>query len=102
MSSSEMKNISECDQIQLSYFIEHKPNKIKSNIFQRLRIFILADAYYCTKNGKIKGIMTLTEHLVMFNPIKCSENEQFVSLLLILIQIFQLKDLQQYQAIIDL
>ncbi|CDW85582.1 oxidation resistance protein [Stylonychia lemnae] len=48
------------------------------------------DAYYCTKNGKVKGIMTLTEHLVMFNPIKCAENEQFT------------KDLQQYQAIIDL
>lgn len=40
---------------------------------------ILADAYYCTKNGKIKGIMTLTEHLILFNPIKCSENEPFVN-----------------------
>jgi len=36
------------------------------------------EGYYCTKNGKVKGVFTLTEHLVMFDPIKCSENEKFV------------------------
>lgn len=51
--------ISACDQIQFSYYIENKPNKIKT------------EAYYCTKNGKVKGVITLTEHLIMFDPIKC-------------------------------
>eukprot|EP00347_Sterkiella_histriomuscorum_P022138 403331548 len=65
--------ISEIDRIQLQYFIEHQPDKIKS------------EGYYCTSNGKVKGVFTLTEHLIMFDPIKCQENEQF-----------------QYQAIIDI
>ena len=38
----------------------------------------VAEAYYSTKNGKIKGILTLTEHLIMFDPIVCQENEEFV------------------------
>eukprot|EP00347_Sterkiella_histriomuscorum_P017009 403351003 len=76
--ADKQREVSEFDKIQLSYYIDHKPNKI------------LTDAYYCTKNGKVKGIMTLTEHLILFNPIKCNENEPFF------------KNLQQYQAIIDL
>ncbi|CDW83732.1 oxidation resistance protein [Stylonychia lemnae] len=72
------KKISEIDKIQLQYFIDHQPDKIKS------------EGYYCTKNGKVKGVFTLTEHLVMFDPIKCAENDEFNS------------DLQKYQAIIDI
>ena len=41
----------------------------------------VAEAYYCTKNGKIKGVFTLTEHLILFDPIKCTENDKFVRLL---------------------
>lgn len=37
--------------------------------------YYIAEAYYCTKNGKVKGVLTLTEHLMMFDPIKCAENE---------------------------
>lgn len=69
--------MSDIDKIQLQYFIEHNSDKIKT------------EGYYCTSNGKIKGVFTLTEHLIMFDPIKCQENEAF-------------KDLSHYQAIVDI
>lgn len=43
-------------------------------------IYNVAEAYYCTKNGKVKGVFTLTEHLILFNPIKCTENDKLVNL----------------------
>jgi CRISPR/Cas system CMR subunit Cmr4 (Cas7 group RAMP superfamily) len=68
--------MSECDKIQLSYFIHNQSDKIKS---KRNYLTYLAEAYYCTKNGKAKGILTLTEHLILFDPVKCVENEAFVN-----------------------
>ena len=78
--ADKQKEVSAFDQIQLSYYIDHKPNKIKSKIFFKFnfRIIYLADAYYCTEFGQVKGIITLTEHLVIFNPIKCEENERIL------------------------
>jgi hypothetical protein len=94
--------MSECDKIQLSYFIHNQSDKIKSKRHTQLIVTNLAEAYYCTKNGKAKGILTLTEHLIMFDPVKCVENdgnEAFVRLFgIISLQ----KDLKKYQAIIDL
>lgn len=40
--------------------------------------FTIADAYYCTKNGMVKGVLTLGEHLILFNPIQCTENDKIV------------------------
>jgi hypothetical protein len=42
--------------------------------------YILAEAYYATKDGKVKGILTVTEHLIMFDPIRAQENESFVNI----------------------
>lgn len=39
---------------------------------------LIAETYYCTDRGKVKGILTLTEHLILFDPIKCLENESYV------------------------
>ena len=50
---------------------------------------IKTEVYYCTQEGKVKGILTVNPYLVMFDPIKCKENEKFV-------------DLITYQCCIDL
>lgn len=60
----------------MSYFIEHRPDKIKSKVLNL--IFIIAEAYYCTKFGNVKGVLSLTEHLIMFDPIRCFENEMIM------------------------
>ncbi len=71
ISTQKKQKLTECDKIQLSYFIQNQSDKIKT------------EAYYCTKNGKVKGNLTLTEHLILFDPIKCTENDGFVRLNLI-------------------
>ena len=50
---------------------------------------IKTEVYYCTQAGKVKGILTVNPYLVMFDPIKCKENEK-------------LYDLITYQCCIDL
>ncbi len=70
--------MTECDKIQLSYFVHNQSDKTTT------------EAYYCTKNGKVKGNLTLTEHLILFDPIKCQENDYLG------------KELERYQAVIDL
>lgn len=62
------KRMTECDKIQLSYFIHYQSDKTST------------EAYYCTKNGKVRGNLTLTEHLIIFDPAKCPENASFVSI----------------------
>ena len=57
---------------------------IISRIKLKVKILItaytnIAEAYYCTQNGKIKGVFTLTEHMIMFDPIICKENEQLLA-----------------------
>jgi hypothetical protein len=77
--TTKKKRMTECDKIQLSYFIHNQSDKTSSKVtISKLKIAV-AEAYYCTKNGKVKGNLTLTEHLVLFDPIKCRENEPFVS-----------------------
>lgn len=100
ISTSQNQKMSECDKIQLSYFIHNQSDKIKSKRHTTTPDQSnLAEAYYCTKNGKAKGILTLTEHLIMFDPVKCVENEGFVRPNS---NISVQKDLKKYQAIIDL
>jgi len=36
---------------------------------------IKTEAYYQTKHGKVKGIMTVIDKLIMYDPIQCEENE---------------------------
>lgn len=43
-----------------------------------------------TKNGKVKGKFTLTEHLILFDPVICQENNKLSN------------ELERYQAVIDL
>jgi len=38
----------------------------------------IAETYYCTQVGKIKGVMTLTDDLIMFDPLTCAENEKYL------------------------
>ena len=35
------------------------------------------EAYYCTQKGKVKGILTLTNNLLLFDPIRCDDNAAF-------------------------
>ncbi len=80
ISTQDKKKMTECDKIQLSYFIQNQSDKIRSKPFiQLIKFIFIAEAYYCTKNGKVKGNLTLTEHLILFDPIKCVENDDFVS-----------------------
>jgi len=62
--------------VVISDFVEERANKIKSN---PLPVHLaLAETYYCTPKGKIKGVLTLSEHMLLFDPIKCKENSDFV------------------------
>lgn len=36
---------------------------------------IPAEAYYCTELGDVKGLITVTNYLLIFDGIKCIENE---------------------------
>lgn len=76
--TTKKKKMTECDKIQLSYFIHNQSDKTQSKLFFFI-ILIIAEAYYCTKNGKVKGNLSLTEHLILFDPVKCSENDSFVN-----------------------
>ena len=38
---------------------------------------IKTEAYYQTKHGKVKGIMTVRDKLIMYDPIQCEENEPY-------------------------
>jgi hypothetical protein len=46
--------------------------------FQILNNILIAEAYYCTSNGKVRGVLTLTDTLLMFDPSKCIKNQKFV------------------------
>ena len=47
------------------------------------------EGYYCTSIGQIKGVLTLNEDVLMFDPIKCEGNNEHT-------------DLLKFQAIVDL
>ena len=77
ISTSQKQKMSECDKSRTLFTISQIRLKVTDKPLTNL-----AEAYYCTKNGKAKGILTLTEHLILFDPVKCVENdanEAFVS-----------------------
>ena len=39
--------------------------------------FSKTEAYYCTKVGQIKGILTLKDYIMQFDPLNCEENKVF-------------------------
>ena len=65
--------------IKYSFHTSLSSNQTKSKVIVS-RVYCVAEAYYCTENGKVKGVLTVTEHLLMFDPIRCSENDSFVFL----------------------
>lgn len=36
-----------------------------------------SETYYCTKHGRIKGILTIADTYLMFDPLYCDENEKY-------------------------
>lgn len=47
--------------------------------FERGGNIVKTDAFYCTKMGQVKGVLTLTEHYMQFDPTEsCPENELLV------------------------
>ena len=36
---------------------------------------VKTECYYCTKHGKVKGIMCVKDKIIMYDPIQCKENE---------------------------
>lgn len=36
-----------------------------------------SEAYYCTKHGRVKGILTIADSYLMYDPLYCDENEKF-------------------------
>jgi hypothetical protein len=38
---------------------------------------IKTEAYYCTKHGRVKGILTVSDTYIMYDPLYCDENNKF-------------------------
>lgn len=36
-----------------------------------------SEAYYCTKHGRVKGILTIADTYIMYDPLYCEENDKF-------------------------
>lgn len=36
-----------------------------------------SEAYYCTKHGRVKGILTIADTYIMYDPLYCEENNKF-------------------------
>jgi hypothetical protein len=47
------------------HFDLNDPNKVK------------VEAYYCTKLGRVKGLMSVKDKIIMYDPIRCEENCEF-------------------------
>ena len=43
---------------EIHKYVEHKKDVIRS------------ESYYCTKFGKVKGMLTVKEELIVFDPLK--------------------------------
>ena len=74
-------------EVQVSDYVENNVESLKT------------EAYYCTRRGKVKGILTLNKYLLMFDPITCKENNEFVSWTK---SNGDQKDLIRFQACVDL
>ena len=36
-----------------------------------------SECYYCTKDGKVKGMLTVKSSMMVFDPLECKENDEF-------------------------
>lgn len=81
-------NIDEWDEemAEIHKYVEHKEDVLYS------------ESYYCTKNGKIKGMLTIKKEIIVFDPLKCEENNQFEDLS-IYSWFIDLKDISDVQII---
>lgn len=47
------------------------------NLAQIQNQTIKSEAYYCTKHGRIKGVLTVGDTYIMYDPLYCEENDKF-------------------------
>lgn len=52
------------DMIEIHKYVEHNQDLLRS------------ECYYCTKLGKIKGMLTIKDGIIVFDPLKCDENSR--------------------------
>jgi hypothetical protein len=38
---------------------------------------VKSEAYYCTKHGRVKGVLTVADTYIMYDPLFCEENSKF-------------------------
>ncbi len=38
---------------------------------------VKTEAYYCTKHGKVKGILSVRDAIILFDPLLCKENDAY-------------------------
>lgn len=50
---------------EIHKYVEHKKDVLRS------------ECYYCTKNGKIKGMLTIKDGIIVFDPLRCDENDKY-------------------------
>ena len=53
---------------ELEKYVEHNHDMIKT------------EWYFWTKTGKIKGMLTLKQEMIIFDPLKCEENSKLIDL----------------------
>lgn len=50
---------------EIHKYVEHKKDVLRS------------ECYYWTKNGKIKGMLTIKDGIIVFDPLRCEENNKY-------------------------
>jgi hypothetical protein len=67
-------------------FIKFYENASKGEIEDSMNGFIQveednkvvkSEAYYCTKHGRVKGVLTVSDTYIMYDPLYCGENNKF-------------------------
>lgn len=38
---------------------------------------VKSEAYYCTKHGRVKGVLTVSDTYIMYDPLFCEENQKY-------------------------
>lgn len=56
------------DLVEIHKYVEHNQDVLRS------------ECYYCTKFGKIKGMLTIKDSIIVFDPLKCDENSRIYDL----------------------
>ena len=56
---------------------EERKSKLEEYVDFKNIHWVKTECYYCTKHGKVKGIMSVKDEIIMYDPIICKENENF-------------------------